>query len=77
MSSTTNLRINSDTGAAEQGVRAPRLTLWIAFLLFSIITLGASVEVVRLSKNAPLLWSLTMCFVREKTLRFRACWCGG
>lgn len=38
------------TGAAMDGSsgRSPRLTLWMAFLLFSTITLGSSVEVVSL-----------------------------
>ena len=45
----TDLNINPETGASTNtgaSGRSPRLTLWIAFLVFSTITLGASVEVV-------------------------------
>jgi len=36
--------INPETGEAIMG-RSPRFTLWTAFLVFSTVTLGASVEV--------------------------------
>jgi hypothetical protein len=39
--------ISTETGEAMQG-RSPRFTQWIAFLVFSTITLGSSVEVVSL-----------------------------
>jgi hypothetical protein len=48
-SRTTVLRmssVNADTGETTQG-RSPRFTQWVAFLIFSTITLGSSVEVVR------------------------------
>lgn len=37
--------INPETGEITVG-RSPRFTTWTAFLVFSIVTLGASVEVV-------------------------------
>jgi hypothetical protein len=38
--------ISTETGESVQG-RSPRFTLWVAFLVFSTITLGSSVQVVR------------------------------
>jgi hypothetical protein len=37
--------VSTETGESLQG-RSPRFTQWIAFLVFSTITLGSSVEVV-------------------------------
>lgn len=36
--------INPDTGESMGSSRSPRFTMWAAFLIFSAITLGASVE---------------------------------
>ena len=41
----TDLHVNHETGESSQN-RSPRFTLWVAFLIFATITLGAAVEVV-------------------------------
>jgi hypothetical protein len=38
--------INTATGESLSQGRSPRFSLWIAFLVFSTITLGSSVEIV-------------------------------
>lgn len=41
------MRIDPQTGYAEASGRSPRFNLWAAFFVFSIITLGSAVQVVR------------------------------
>jgi hypothetical protein len=38
--------INPETGESTQTGRSPRFTQWVAFLVFSTVTLISSVEVV-------------------------------
>lgn len=39
--------INPETGEVISGGRSPRFTTWIAFLVFSTITMGSAIELVR------------------------------
>jgi hypothetical protein len=58
--------INSETGESVASGRSPRFNLWCAFLVFSVITLGSAVQVVRLEHRigARLLGSCyILCYV--------------
>jgi hypothetical protein len=48
-----DLNINSATGESVSQGRSPRFSLWIAFLVFSTITLGSSVEIVSREGRNP------------------------
>jgi hypothetical protein len=39
--------INPETGETMASGRSPRFSMWVALTVFSVIVLGASVEVVR------------------------------
>lgn len=41
-----DLNIDSETGESVIQGRSPRFSLWVAFWVFSTVTLGSSVEIV-------------------------------
>ena len=42
--------INPETGETMASGRSPRFSMWVALTVFSVIVLGASVEVVRFGR---------------------------
>lgn len=44
----TELNIHAETGETTNQGRSPRFSLWVAFWVFSTVTLGSSVEIVSL-----------------------------
>lgn len=58
------MNIDQNTGEVVNQGRSPRFTLWVSFLVFSTITMGSAVGVVRTyvvatERKLPTSWKLT------------------
>ena len=55
-----DLNIDSETGESVIQGRSPRFSLWVAFWVFSTVTLGSSVEIVSARTHVMDGWMIVL-----------------